>query len=332
MISRSNWSRRSLGASALALATLALVPATGNAQADWPNKAVRIVVPYAAGGYADTRMRKIGQHLAKALGQPIVIDNKAGAGGMIGTDVVAKAAPDGYTLGTGSPAPLATNVSLYKKMSYDPRTQIAPVVLLETGPLILVTTPSLGIKTTKDLIAKAKAEPGALKFGSSGVGGAHHLSGELFASMAGAQMVHVPYKGGAPAANDLMAGHLPMMFEMGYSALPSIQTGKIVPIAVSSKKRLGVLPNVPTLDESGLPGYESYNWLGVIAAAGTPAPIIERLNRELNAILKLPDVRAMIEDTGSQIAGGTPEQFGTFIRSETDKWGKLIKAANIQPE
>jgi tripartite-type tricarboxylate transporter receptor subunit TctC len=298
----------------------------------WPTKTIRWVVPYAAGGFADTRARKIGEKLSRTLGQPVVVENKGGAGGVLGTDAIAKAAPDGYTIGSGNLAPLAVNVSLMKKLPYDPVKDLQPVVLIETGPLILTVGPNLRVSTVSELIAEARARPGQISFASSGTGGAHHLSGEMFRIQTGTQMIHVPYKGGAPAATDLMAGHVSIMFEMGYAALPAIKAGRIKALAVTSKNRLAVLPDVPTLDESGLKDFESYNWQGVVVPAGTPPEIVARLNRELNALLKDPEVRELIESSGSQVGGGTPEQFGALIRTETDKWARVVRAANIQPE
>jgi tripartite-type tricarboxylate transporter receptor subunit TctC len=301
-------------------------------QDQWPVKPVRWIVPYAAGGFADIRARKIGIDLAKALGQPVVIENRAGAGGVVGTDAVAKAAPDGYTIGMGNLAALAVNVSLMKKLPYDPLKDLQPVILIERSPLILVAGPGLKANSLQELIAYAKANPGKVGFGSSGVGGAHHLSAEMLKLRTGVDMVHIPYKGGAPAAADLMAGHLPVMFEMGYAALPSVKAGKTRALAVTSGQRLALLPEVPTMAEAGQPGFESYNWQGVVVPAGTPRAIVDRLNREFNAILATPEQRDAILATASEPAGGTPEQFRDLIRSETVKWAEVVRAAKIQAE
>jgi len=319
----------------LAMVTGALVLAgavPGQAQERWPAKPVRLIVPYAAGGFADIRSRKIGLDLATALGQPVVIENRTGAGGVVGTDVVAKAPPDGYTIGMANLASLAVNVSLMKRLPYDPQKDLAPVVLVEKSPLILSVALAVPATSLPELIALAKAKPGQLAFASSGVGGAHHLSGEMLRQRSGIEIVHIPYKGGAPAATDLIAGHVPMMFEMGYAAIPSIKAGKVRALAVTSAQRLALLPDVPTMAEAGLPGFESYNWQGVVAPAGTPREIVERLNREINAILAKPDQREAIAATGSQVGGGTPEEFREFIRVETAKWARVVKDANIQPE
>ena len=301
-------------------------------QENYPSKPIRWIVPYAAGGFADIRARKIGVDLARALGQPVVIENRAGAGGVVGTDAVAKAAPDGYTIGMGNLAALAVNVSLMKKLPYDPPKDLQPVVLIERSPLILVAGPGLKANSLQELIAYARANPGQVGFGSSGIGGAHHLSGEMLKLRTGIDMVHIPYKGGAPAAADLMAGHLPMMFEMGYAALPSVKAGKTRALAVTSAQRVALLPDVPTMAEAGLPGFESYNWQGIVVPAGTPRAIVDRLNREFNAILALPEQRDAILATASEVAGGTPEAFRDLIRSETVKWVPVIQAAKIQPE
>ncbi|MCC7225660.1 MAG: tripartite tricarboxylate transporter substrate binding protein [Burkholderiaceae bacterium] len=315
------------------LMAISLSPARAQqAAGNWPTKSITLIVPYAAGGFGDTRMRLLARKLSDKLGQAIVVENKSGAGGVIGTAIVAKAAPDGYTIGSGHLAPLAVNPSMMQKLPYDATKDIAPVILIENSPLVLSVANSLPVKNLGELIALAKKEPGKLTFGSSGIGGAHHLSGEMFREDAKIDIVHVPYKGGAPASTDLMAGHLSMMFEMGYAAMPSIKAGKIRPLAVTSAKRIDLLPDVPTMAESGVPGFESYNWQGIIAPAGTPAPVIARLNAAFNEILKDPDVVRAIADTGSQPAGGTPEAFGLFIEAERQKWAKVIKAANIKPE
>ena len=320
------------GVMGVCLAPLSLSAHAQQAPGSWPTKSITLVVPYAAGGFGDTRMRLLARKLSDKLGQTVVVENKGGAGGVIGTAIVAKAAPDGYTIGSGHLAPLAVNPSMMEKLPYDVTKDIAPVILIENSPLVLSVSNSLPVKNLADLIALAKKEPGKLTFGSSGIGGAHHLSGEMFREDAGIDIVHVPYKGGAPASTDLMAGHLSMMFEMGYAAMPSIKAGKIRPIAVTSAKRIEVLPDVPTMAESGVPGFESYNWQGIIAPAGTPAPVIERLNVAFNEILKDPDVVKAIYETGSQAGGGTPQAFGQFIESERQKWAKVIKSANIKPE
>ena len=317
---------------ALLFSSVFLFSGPALSQDKWPSKPIRWIAPYAAGGFADIRARKLAIELAKNLGQPVYVENRVGAGGVIGTDAVAKAAPDGYTIGMGNLAALAVNVSLMKKLPYDPLKDLLPVVLIERSALIFTAGPGLPGNTVQDVIAYAKANPGKLGFGSSGVGGAHHLSGEMLKLRTGIDIVHIPYKGGALAAGDVIAGHLPMMFEMGYAAVPSIKGGKTRALAVTSSKRLPLLPDVPTMAESGLPGFESFNWQGVVVPAGTPRAIIDRLNREFNAILALPEQRDAIVATASEVGGGTPEDFADLIRSETAKWAEVVKAARIQPE
>nr|WP_065347812.1 MULTISPECIES: tripartite tricarboxylate transporter substrate binding protein [Delftia]MCA1066785.1 hypothetical protein [Delftia acidovorans]OBY82394.1 ABC transporter substrate-binding protein [Delftia sp. JD2] len=333
MNTRRNTLRLSLGlalSATAAAAALLAAPVTAVAQgADaWPSRPIKLIVPYAAGGFADTRARKIADKIGQSLGQPIVIDNRGGAGGVTGTDAIAKAT-DGHTFGFGSPGPLVTNPMLMKKLPYNAARDLQPIILIEEAPLILTTAPNQPFKTVAELVAAAKAKPGTLTYGSSGVGGAHHLSGELLAFQTRTDMVHVPYKGGALAATDLMGGHLAFMFEMGYAALPAIQGDKVKALAVSSKQRLKVLPSVPTLDEAGIKGFESYNWLGMIAPASTPPAVIERLNKAVNEALKDAEVRAMIENTGGMVMGGTPQAYGKFIEAERAKWGPVIKNANI---
>jgi len=297
--------------------------------ADWPSRPITLIVPYAPGGFADTRMRLLARKLGEALGQSVVVENKAGAGGVIGTNLIAKAKPDGYTIGAGNFAPLAVNPTLMANVAYDVARDVAPIILIETSPLVLSVNNTLPVQNLAELIALAKETPGALTFGSSGVGGAHHLSGEMFRTQAGIDITHVPYKGGSPAATDLMAGHIAMMFEMGYAALPAIQGGRVHPIAVTATQRLAVLPEVPTMQEAGLAGFVSTNWQGIIAPAGTPAAVIARLNVTLNRILADPEVARAIADSGSQAAGGAPETFAAFIQSETAKWAGIIRAGNI---
>ena len=314
------------------LAAMTLGPVASHAQTadSWPSKGLTLIVPYAPGGFSDTRMRLLARKLAEKLGQPVVVENKGGAGGVIGTAMVAKAPPDGYTLGSGNLAPLAVNPTLMPKIPYKVTRDLAPIILIENSPLVLSVAKNMPVNSLAELIALAKKEPGKLTFGSSGVGGAHHLSGEMFRDSAKIDITHVPYKGGSPAATDLMAGHLNMMFEMGYAALPSIQGGRVRPIAVTSAERISVLPDVPTMNELGIKGFESYNWQGIVVPAGTPAPIINKLNQAFNEILKDPDVAKAISSVGSQAMGGTPEAFGEFIASETAKWAKVIQSANIK--
>lgn len=317
---------------ALPVAAQGQTASTASQTSDWPTKGITLISPYAAGGFSDTRMRLLARKLSEKLGQPVVVENKSGAGGVIGTAAIAKAAPDGYTIGSGNLAPLAVNQSLMKKLPYDPAKDIEPVILVENSPLILSVANNLPVKNLAELIALAKKEPGKLTFGSSGIGGAHHLSAEMFRELSGIQIVHVPYKGGSPAATDLMAGHLSMMFEMGYAALPSIRADRVRPIAVSSNKRLAILPDVPTMAEAGVPGFESYNWQGIIVPAGTPVEITTKLNKVLNEVLLDPEVQRAIIESGGQPGSGSAEDFGRFITAERAKWSKVIQQAQIKAE
>jgi len=278
--------------------TLLVGAAQAQRVTDWPARPITVIVPYSPGGFADTRIRLLARKLGDALGQSVVVENKAGAGGVIGTNLIAKAKPDGYTIGAGNFAPLSVNPTLMPTIAYDVQKDLAPIILIETSPLVLSVNNTLPVNHLTELIALAKQAPGTLTFGSSGVGSAHHLSGEMFRTQADIDIIHVPYKGGSLAATDLMADHISMMFEMGYSALPAIQGNKIHPIAVTAAQRLTVLPDVPTMMEAGLADFVSYNWQGIIAPAGTPAPIITRLNTELNAILTDPEVARAIADSG----------------------------------
>lgn len=314
------------------LAWLSAFSQAAHAQdAPWPNRPIRLVVPYAAGGFADLRARKLMDGLARSLGQPVIIDNRGGAGGVPGTDQIAKAT-DGHTFGFGSPGPLVTNPVLMKKLPYDAERDLLPVVLIEEAPFFLVVSLKQPYTTLAELMAAARAQPGRITYGSSGVGGVHHLSAELLADRAGLDLVHVPYKGGAPASADLMAGHLVMMFEMGYAALPAIQAGKVRPLAVTSAQRLAVLPQVPTMAEAGLPGFSTANWLGLVAPAQTPPAVLQRLNQAVNEAMQAPEFRAMVEGSGGRVVGGSPQAFAQYLAAERQSWGALIRKARITLE
>ncbi len=302
------------------------------AQAAWPTKPVTLVVAYAAGGNNDLRARQLGVPMAALLGQSVIVDNKPGASGNIGHDFIARALPDGHTLGIGAMGPLAVNAALFPKMTFNPATDFVPVVLVEKAPLVLVTRADKPLRTLKDVVAAAKARPGALTIGNAGNGGAHHLSGELFQDAAGIEMLSVPYKGGGPAASALLAGEIDMMFEQTYAALPSIQAGKTRALAVTSDKRLPSLPDVPTMAEAGHPGVTVSNWLGIIAPKGTPAAIVQRVNAVVNQALAQPDLRDKIAGPGNLVGGGTPEAFAAFITAERQRWAALIKAKGITLE
>jgi len=307
---------------------LAALPAAA-AEDDYPNHTVRIVVPFAPGGSTDVVARILADKLQGELKQSFVVENRAGAGGNIGADVVAKSNPDGYTLLMGTTGVLAINNYLYKDMPFDPQRDFAPVSYTSLITNILVVNANVPAKNVADLVALAKAKPGELTFASSGAGSSTHLSAELFKSMAGVDIVHVPYKGSSQAITDLMAGHVTMLVDNAPSSLPYVQQGKLRALAVTSLKRMPGLPDVPTLDEAGVKGYESLSWSGIVAPAATPKPVIAKLNAAIERVLAMPDVRKKFADLGVDPVGGPPEAFARHIRAESEKWGRVVKAANI---
>ena len=315
----------------VALATLAS-PISSSAQSNYPNKPINFIVPYGAGGGADSRSRQIAQKMSVILNQPIIVDNKPGAGGNIGTEFISRAAPDGYTIGMGNFAPMAVNKTLFGNLRYDPEVDLTPIVLIEKGPLVLVVNPASSYKTVKEIVDAAKAKPGVLTFSSGGIGGSHQLSAELFKQSAGIDMIHVPYKSGSAGLTDLMAGNVTMMFDQMYSAMPSIKADKLRAIAITSKKRSPLLPNIPSFAEVGYPKVEVLNWQGLIAPKGTPKAIIDKLNAAANEALKDPPLRELMLSQGNEIGGGTPADFATLIKSESAKWSTVVKTANIKPE
>ncbi|MBV8167023.1 MAG: tripartite tricarboxylate transporter substrate binding protein [Alphaproteobacteria bacterium] len=298
----------------------------------FPTKPLRLVVPFAAGGTVDVLGRIVGQKMSEGLGQPVVVENRTGAGGNIGGDAVAKAAPDGTTMLLAPTGLMTINPTIYKAMPFDPAKDLAPVSLLAIVPNLMVVPPSLPAHSVKEFIAYAKERPGKVFFASPGNGTGIHLSGELFKVMAGVEMVHTPYRGSAPALNDLMAGQVQVMFDNMPSALPLAQSGKLRALAVTTGKRATALPDVPTLAEAGLPGYETSAWFGILVPAHTPADAIEILNREIVRSLGSPDVQQRLAELGAEAAPMTPAQFGGFIASETTKWSKLARDANVTAE
>jgi len=291
----------------------------------YPSKPIRLVVPFPPGGSLDVVARAIGQKLSEAWGQPVVIDNRPGAGGNIGADVVAKSVPDGYTILEGALSTHAVNVSLYAKMPYDPIRDFAPITLVAVTPNVLVLNPSLPANSVGELIAYAKANPGKLSFGSGSNGSAGHLAGELFKTEAGVDMLHVPYKGGAPALQALLAGDTQLMFDNLANSMQLVRAGKLKAIAVTTAKRSALVPELPTLAETGLPGFDIYTWWGFLAPAGTPKEIIAKWNAEVTRILNTPDMRAFFAQQGAEPAPTTPEQFAALIRNEIPKYAKIIK-------
>ena len=312
------------GILALALLGSAIAPAAWAQQ--YPDKPVKLVVPYPPGGPTDIVARVVAQKLQDAMGQPFVIENRPGAGGNPGAEAVARSAPDGHTLVVATTAH-AINPSLFSKLSYQLMKDFAPVSQLTAGPLVIVANPALPANNVKELIALAKSKNGGLNFGSSGNGQSTHLSAELFSAMAGVKMAHVPYKGSAPALTDVMAGQTDLMFDTMLSAMPHVKAGKLKALAVTSAQRSPVAPDVPTVAEGGLPGYEAIAWNGLLAPAGTPAPVVAKLNAELKKVLESPDVKQRFEAQGFTPMWNTPADYRAFMQAEVDKWAKVVKTS-----
>jgi tripartite-type tricarboxylate transporter receptor subunit TctC len=302
------------------------------AQPNYPAKAIRYVVPFPAGGPLDIVARAIGQELTKAWSQPVIIDNRPGAGGNIGADLVAKAPADGYTILMGAVSTHAINVTLYGKLPYDPIKDFAPITLITSVPNVLVVHPSLPVKNVKDLIALAKARPGQLNFASGSTGSAGHLAGELFDSMAGVEMTHVPYKGAAPAVIDLLGGHVSLMFDNLASALPNIKAGRVRALAVTTLKRSPLLPQLPTISEAGLRGFDISTWFGIFAPAATPPDVVAKLNTEIVRILHTQDMKERLAVLGAEPIGNKPDEFAAFIKAEIPKYAKVIKASGAKAD
>ncbi len=317
--------RRTLVTTALACLLVALGgPAL--AQESWPGKTIRFVVPYPPGGPTDLMARLLQGELTKRLGVAVVVDNKGGAGGNLGSAEVAKQAPaDGHTLLLAASGPMAVNPTLYKSMPFNPMTDLAPVMQISSFPLVLEVNPNLGVKSVKELIALAKQSKSTLSFASAGNGTPQHLAGELFNTQMGVDIAHIPYKGAGPALNDVIGGQVGVMFDILGSSLPHINSGKLVPLAVTSAKRVPQLPNVPTMAEAGVTGYEFGAWHGIAVRSGTPPAIIEKLNSTLNAIFKEPEFRTKWEAIGTPVVAGTASAFGDLIRRDTARLGKVVK-------
>jgi tripartite-type tricarboxylate transporter receptor subunit TctC len=292
----------------------------------YPNKPVRVVVPYPPGGPTDIVARVLFQQVSEATGQQFLLDNRAGAGGNIGAEIVAKAPADGYTLLIGTTAH-AINMSLFKNLNYDVQKDFAPVSLLTQGPLVLVAHPQFPANSVKEVIELAKSKPGGLNFASSGNGQSTHLSAELFNTMAGIKMSHVPYKGSAPALTDVMSGQVDVMFDTTLSAMPFVKAGKLKALGLTSPVRSPAAPEVPTIAESGLPGYEVFAWNGVLVPAGTPKPIIQLLNDHIRKAMLLPQVRDKFSAQGFAASWNSPDNFGMFLKNEVDKWTRTVKAS-----
>lgn len=324
---------RTLAATPLAL-TLGLglsAPASAQSAGAYPNKTIRFVVPYPPGGPTDLMARMLQPELQSRLGVTVVVDNRSGAGGNLGSGEVAKQAPaDGHTLLLAASGPMAVNPSLYTSMSFNPLTDLAPVIQLSAFPLILEVHPSVGVKTVAELIALAKSDPAKLSYASAGNGTPQHLAGELFNTAAQTKIAHIPYRGAGPALNDLLGGQVNVMFDILGSSLQYIQAGKLVPLAITSPERNKLLPNVPTMAEAGLPGYQISGWHGIAVRAGTPKEAIDKLNATVNAIFKDPAFRAKWEAIGTPAVGGTPAEFGALIASDATRLGKVVRDAGVK--
>ncbi len=314
---------------ALALVLGASVAAGPAAAQSWPSRSIRFVVPYPPGGPTDLMARSISSKLGEVLGQTVVIDNRPGAGGNVGAEIVAKSAPDGYTMLMGAISTHSINASLYKNLPFDPVRDFAPITQVSWIPLVLCAHASVPAANLAELIGYAKAQPGKLAYGSSGNGGGTHLAGELFKSMTGTQMLHVPYKGLNPATLDLMAGTIPLMWNDLTTALPQYRAGKLKIYGVSTPKRVAQLPDVPTVAET-VPGYEAYTWFSMYFPAGTPADIVARMHREAAKILASDDIRKKFSEVGAEPVGGTPEQLAAFMASETTKWARVIRESGAR--
>ena len=317
---------------AIGIASVLLAAPLPCAAEGFPSRSMRIVVPYPPGGPTDLVGRTYAQKMQQLWAQPVVVENRAGANGNIGTDAVAKANPDGYTIGMGNFAPLAVNVTLFKSLPFDPKKDVLPVALIERGPLVLMVRNESPFKSVKEIVAAAKARPGKLSYASGGIGGTHHLSGALFENTAGIEMIHAPYKSGSAAATDLMGGQVDMMFEQMYAAMPSIRGGRLRAIAITSAKRSPLLPDLPTMAEAGYPAVEVLNWQGLVGPKGLSADIVRTLNAAGNQALQDAAQRKTMLDQGNEIGGGTPEDFAALIRAERPRWAKVVKDAKIEPE
>jgi tripartite-type tricarboxylate transporter receptor subunit TctC len=295
----------------------------------WPVRAIRFIVPYPPGGPTDLMARSMSGRLSEALGQSVVVDNRAGAGGNVGAEVASKAPPDGYTLLMGAISTHSINASLYRKLGFDPVRDFAPITQASIIPLVINAHPSLPVANVKDLIALAKKNPGQLSYGSSGNGGGTHLAGELFKTMTGTSLLHVPYKGLNPATIDVMGGNIPLVFNDLTTAIQPYKSGRVKILGVSTARRVQQIPEVPTIAES-VPGYEAHTWFGVLVPAGTPQPVIDRLSRESMKILQSEEIKKRFAEVGAEPIGGTPQQFAAFMAAETIKWAKVIKASGAR--
>jgi tripartite-type tricarboxylate transporter receptor subunit TctC len=313
----------------VALAMSIAFTASHAAAQGYPNRPIRIIAPFPAGGLVDVLARAVGEELTKTLGQPVIVENKPGAGGNIGADLVAKAEPDGYTLLMTSPGIQSINQFLYKSMPFDPDKAFAPISLVADMSMLVVVHPKTNVKTLADLIAAARANPGKLTFGSAGVGTTGHLGQALLTHVAKINLTHIPYRGAAPSVTDLIAGQIDGVVDNPPTVMPHIRAGTVTALAVAAKERLAVLPNVPTSAEAGLPGWEASSWFGVVAPAATPPDVIKRLHAEIAKAVRQPSMEKFTTQSGARMVGNSPEEFAALILDERKKWGEIIKAANI---
>jgi tripartite-type tricarboxylate transporter receptor subunit TctC len=314
----------------LACLFAALAPLVASAQG-WPQRPVKMIVPFPAGGPTDVMTRILAEKLGTALGQPVIVDNKPGAGGTIGSDLVAKSPADGYTLlmATGSTHSVGPYLG---KVPYDPQKDFTPIVYVGYGTNILLVSPKLGVNSVRELIELAKKDPGKLNYSTSGIGSVAHLTAEMFASMAGIKLTHVPYKGTQLSINDIASGQVAMLFDNVMTAKPHVDSGRLKGLAISSLQRSSLVPSMPTVAESGLPGFDSWNYFGIFGPANLPAPVVQRVNAEMNKILADPAVKERFQGLGFEITGGTPQQFTAVIQSEAQRWSKVIRDANVKAE
>jgi tripartite-type tricarboxylate transporter receptor subunit TctC len=311
---------------------LALGVALDAAAQPYPAKSIRFIVPFPPGGSADILARAIGQKAGEGLGQSVVVENRPGAGTAIGAEALAKSAPDGYAIMIGTVSSHAINPALNPKLPFDPVKDFTPVSLVASIPFAMIVHPSVPAKTVQEFVALARAKPGTLNYSSAGSGTSNHLAGELLKSMAGIDIVHVPYKGSAPALNDLISGQVALMFDLVLTAAPHVKSGAVRGLAVTGAKRSSALPDLPTVAESGIPGYEVSAWFGIFAPAGVPQPVVQRLNAEFVKALREPDLRQRLASQGAEPLTSTPDEFAAYLRAEIDKWAKVVKAAGMKAD
>ena len=321
-----------LGAASCACAGIAMAAAPAAAQQNFPTRPIRMICPFPPGGTTDLVARLVAQKFTEAWGQQVVVDNRPGAGGVIGTEMVAQAAPDGYTILLGSITTHAVNPALYKNLKFDPIKDFAPVSLVVSSPQLLAVHPSVPAKSVKELIALAKAKPGQFNYASAGTGTSPHLTFELFRSMAGIDVVHVPYKGTGPAITDLVGGQVQMMITGVVALMPHVKSNRLRALGVTSAKRVAALPDVPTIAESGVPGFDVSSWFGVFLPAKTPRPIVMKMNGEIQRILANPEVRQRLIDQGADPASNTPEEFAAYVKSEMARWGQVVRSTGAKAD